>query len=243
MSRGETKVASHSFMRSRIPAKIVLVVVLAFLLTACGGSSIVSNDSHSQEEAPITRGITPEPDSEVAVIETEYGSPIVIELYSNIAPRHVERFKQLIRENFYDGTTFHRIDPSLGIIQGGDPNSRNPAATNLGTGNSSYPDLPAEFSDLQYERGSVGAARSAAVNSANSQFYITLKRQPAFDQRYTVFGRAIQGLNTASIISTAPLAEGAQDRPAERIVVRRITLQPRANFTGGSPGAGASPAR
>lgn len=235
MSRGKIRIALRRAGQRKAQARVVLLVTLALLLAACGGNAVNSNDSHTEEEAPITRGIAPEPDTEVAVIETDYGSPIVIELYPNIAPRHVERFKQLIRENFYDGTTFHRIDPGLGIIQGGDPNSRNPAATNLGTGSSSYPDLPAEFSDLQYERGTVGAARSAAVNSANSQFYITLKRQPAFDQRYTIFGRVLQGLNTASIISTAPLAEGAQDRPAERIVVRRITLQPRANFTGGSP--------
>ncbi len=211
-------------------------LTLALFFAACGGGQTTPRDSDEDEaeEAPVTKGVTPQPDTEVAVIETDYGQPLVIELYPNIAPRMVERFKQLINEGFYNGITFHRIDPSLGIIQGGDPLSRDNDPNNDGTGSSSYPDLPAEFTDVPYERGTVGAARSGAPNSANSQFFITLKRQPAFDQRYTVFGRVINrdGLNTADVIMSAPTVEGAE-RPADRIVIKRITLQPRARYVGG----------
>jgi cyclophilin family peptidyl-prolyl cis-trans isomerase len=151
----------------------------------------------------------------------------------------VSRFKQLIKEGFYNGTTFHRIDPKLGIIQGGDPLSRDNNPANDGMGDSSYPNVPAELSDLPYERGTVGAARKGAspalagrpevtelqaLDTANCQFYITLKRQFAFDEKYTVFGRVIQGINNADIIAGAPV-EG-RDSPTDRIVVKSITLQP-----------------
>lgn len=213
-------------------------VVLLALMAGCKGTAPTSNNSNATSNANIKRGVKPEPDAEVAVIEMEnpaYGR-IVIELYPNIAPQMVERFKRLVREGFYNGTTFHRIDPQLGIIQGGDHLSKDNNPNNDGTGDSPYPDLPAEFSDVPYERGVVGAARQGARpdlgiteeqarDTANSQFYITLKRVPPFDGNYTVFGRVIEGMNNADIIALAPT--GAASRPSERIVVKSITLQPR----------------
>lgn len=196
---------------------------------ACGQASNSNSGAGGGQSANVKTGIKPEADAEAAVIETDFGR-IVIELYPNIAPQMVARFKKLASEGFYNGTAIHRIDPELGIIQGGDPNSKDNNPVNDGMGNSSEPNLPAEFSDIEYERGTVGAARSQAEDSANSQFYITLKRQPAFDKRYTVFGRVIEGINNADIISTAPLAGGTQDRPADKILVKSISLVPRANF-------------
>ena len=205
---------------------------LALLLTACSGEKTKSKDFDAQGDeaanANVRKGVKPESDAEAAVIETDYGN-IVIELYPNIAPKMVERFKKLIGEGFYNGTTFHRIDPNLGIIQGGDPLSKGNDTAAVGSGSSPYPNVPAEFSDIPYDRGIVGAARASSVDSANCQFFITLKRQPAFDDRYTVFGRVIQGINNADIISTAPVEPGTE-RPADKIVIKRITLQPRANF-------------
>jgi len=181
----------------------------------------------------------------VAVIEMEnptYGK-IVIELYPNIAPKMVERFKQLIKEGFYNGTAFHRISPQLGIIQGGDPLSKDDNPYNDGGGDSPYPDVPGEFSDIPYERGTVGAARQGANpdfdlteeqarNTGNCQFYITLKRVPGFDENYTVFGRVIEGINNADVIAGAPVEPPNARRreasqPSEKIVVKSITLQPR----------------
>jgi cyclophilin family peptidyl-prolyl cis-trans isomerase len=183
----------------------------------------------------LKKGVKPEPDAEVAVIEMQnpgYGR-IVIELYPNIAPQMVARFKQLINEGFYNGTTFHRIDTELGIIQGGDPFSKDNIPGNEGAGDSPYPNVPGEFSDLPYERGTLGAARKGggagmseeqAYNTANCQFFITLKRQPAFDKRYTVFGKVIEGLNNAEVIMGAPVEEGTE-RPSDPIVIKSITLQ------------------
>ncbi|HZG54683.1 MAG TPA: peptidylprolyl isomerase [Pyrinomonadaceae bacterium] len=207
----------------------IALLCLALSASACGKASNSDSAAGDAGGANVKTGIKPEADTEAAVVETDFGR-IVIELYPNVAPQMVARFKKLAGEGFYNGTAIHRIDPELGIIQGGDPNSKDNNPANDGMGSSAEPNLPAEFSDIEYERGTVGAARSQSEDSANSQFYVTLKRQPAFDRRYTVFGRVIEGLNNADIISTAPLAAGTQDRPADKILVKSITLAPRANF-------------
>lgn len=169
-----------------------------------------------------------QPDAEVAVFETDYGE-IVVELYPKLAPQMVERFKILIKEGFYNGTTFHRTAPALGFIQGGDPNSKDTNPANDGYGNSLYPNVPAENSDVPFTRGIVGAARKNDLDSANSQFFIMLKRQAIFDKKYTVFGRIIEGLNNAYIISISPTVPGTE-RPEDPVVVNRASLQPRKKF-------------
>jgi len=220
LRRGHTGVAS-------------LLVCLILLLSSvgCGGDMTETkdfDDDGGASKANVTKGVKPEADREAAVVETEFGT-IVFELYPNLAPKMVERFKKLVSEGFYNGTTFHRIDPRTGVIQGGDPNSRNNDPLDDGMGGSDEPDLPAEFSDIPFERGVVGAARTQDVDSANCQFYITLRRVPMWDQQYTVFGRVIRGMNDADIISSAPVREGTEN-PDPPVVIKRITLQPRANF-------------
>ena len=123
-------------------AVLSLSLTLMVLMAGCGNKT-ATNSSSSNLSANVKKGVKPEPDAEVAVIEMEnpaYGK-IVIELYPNIAPKMVERFKQLIKEGFYNGTTFHRIDPQLGIIQGGDPLSKDDNPANDGTGDSPYPNV------------------------------------------------------------------------------------------------------
>jgi cyclophilin family peptidyl-prolyl cis-trans isomerase len=212
------------------PLAALVCLALALSAAACGGEQKQAEKTFDDEDvgAPVRKGVKPEADAEAAVIETDYGR-IVVELYPNLAPQMVERFKTLARQKFYDGTAIHRIDPELGIIQGGDPNSRDAIPDNDGTGSSGLPNLPAEFSDVPYERGIVGAARAQDVNSANCQFFITLKKQPAFDNRYTVFGRVIEGLGNADVIAGDKVVEGTS-RPAVRIMVKSVTLAPRADF-------------
>jgi Peptidyl-prolyl cis-trans isomerase (rotamase) - cyclophilin family len=230
-------------MMKNFSYKFVLAVIFTGTIFLAGCKDKISTKDSDTEavQAKVTKGVQPMADAEVAVIESEnpaYGR-IVIELYPNIAPQMVERFKQLIREGFYNGTTFHRINPDAGIIQGGDPLSKDADPDNDGSGSSPYPNLAAEFSDVLYERGIVGAARRGkgrglseqeAWDTANCQFYITLKRQPAFDQKYTVFGRVIEGLNNADVISRAPMTAPESERPVSNIVIKSITLQPRSNF-------------
>ncbi|MFL6227305.1 MAG: peptidylprolyl isomerase [Pyrinomonadaceae bacterium] len=222
-------------MRQKVWARRAALVVLALTLLSAscnqnGNKNAATNSDTGEEvnEANVKKGVKPEADAQAAVIETDYGR-IVIELYPNLAPKMVERFKKLAEEGVYNGTAIHRIDPELGIIQGGDPNSKDDDPSNDGMGSSQYPNVPAEFSDIPYDRGIVGAARGQANDSANSQFFITFKRQPAFDKRYTVFGRVIEGIGNADIIANAPVAEGSE-RPADKVVVKSVTLAPRSDF-------------
>lgn len=192
----------------------VIFVALAIFSAACS----------AQKTAQIKKGVAPVPDAEVAVIEMQqpvYGK-ITVELYSNIAPEMVRRFKELAREGVYNGTSFHRVNPT--VIQGGDPLSKGEDQSRAGSGNSDKPNVPAEFSDVPYDAGIVGAARTQDVNSANAQFFITLKREPQFDEKYTVFGKVIDGMNNARTIAGAP-RDG--ERPLEPIRIKSVTIQPR----------------
>lgn len=211
-------------------AKTLLSGTLFLLisLTSCNSSKTNTNGGNSNANAGAASSVKPVADSQVAVIETADFGRIFIELYPNIAPKHVERFKKLINEKFYDGTAIHRIDADLGIIQGGDPLTKTGNTAMWGTGNSPYPNVPAEFSDVPYERGTIGAARTSDINGANCQWFITLKRQPAFDKQYTVFGRVVDGIKNAEIIMGAPTVEGTP-RPSDKIVITSVTLQPKVN--------------
>jgi cyclophilin family peptidyl-prolyl cis-trans isomerase len=222
---------------------LIPLTLLFLFLSACNGndSNTAGNTNAGEPKtANVKTAVKPEPDSQVAVIETADYGRIVIELYPNIAPKMVERFKKLIGEKFYDGTAVHRVDPQLGIIQGGDPNTKENNVAMYGVGSSPYPNVPAEFSDIPYERGTVGAARQGPppgsglpdekfFNTANCQWFITLKKQPAFDKKYTVFGRVIDGIKNAEMIMGAPTAPGTP-RPADKVVIKSVTLQPRASF-------------
>ncbi len=118
---------------------------------------------------------------------------VTILLRPDIAPKHVERVKKLTREGFYDGIVFHRVIPGF-MAQTGDP-------TGTGTGGSSYPDLPAEFSNTAtFERGTVGAARSSDPNSANSQFFIDLAPASFLNGKYTIWGQVIDGMGAVNKI-------------------------------------------
>ena len=228
----------------------LIAVLTVFTFSSCNRSSAVKdedqNDNDPAASESIKTGIKPIADAQVAVIETESYGNIVIELYPNIAPLMVDRFKNLVAEGFYDGTTFHRINADSGLIQGGDPLSRDDDPNNDGEGDSKYPNLPGEFSDIPFEPGIVGAARREATSdsegqpglseeqardSANCQFFITLKRQPDYDEDYTVFGRVIEGLSNAEILMGAPVVPETET-PADKIVIKRITLQPRPKSAG-----------
>jgi peptidylprolyl isomerase len=118
-------------------------------------------------------------------IDVEYGR-IVIQLRPDLAPRHVERVKQLARAKFYDGIVFHRVIDGF-MAQTGDP-------TGTGTGGSGRGNVPAEFSRVPFDRGIVGAARAQNPNSADSQFFIMFRRNTGLDGQYTVWGQVISGM-------------------------------------------------
>lgn len=226
---------------------IFLLIVVSLTGLACNKPEAPANTNTAEPD--VRSGIKPIADPQVAVIETESFGEIVIELYPNLAPLMVDRFKKLIREGFYNDTTFHRIDEASALIQGGDPLSRDNNPDNDGLGDSTYPNVPGEFTDVPFERGSVGAARREAApamgsqpelteaqarDSANCQFFITLQRQPNYDEDYTLFGKVIAGLGNAEIIMRAPV-EPDTDKPAEKITIKRISLQDRSKYVSASP--------
>ncbi|MCJ7788185.1 MAG: peptidylprolyl isomerase [Methyloceanibacter sp.] len=118
---------------------------------------------------------------------------VTILLRPDLAPKHVERAKQLARDGFYDGIVFHRVIDGF-MAQSGDP-------TGTGTGGSKYPDVPAEFTNkAKFVRGTVGAARAQDPNSANSQFFITFQPTPPLDGQYTIWGQVIDGMDAVDKI-------------------------------------------
>ena len=142
---------------------------------------------------------------------------VLIELFDEIAPKHVERFKMLAKEKKYDGVVFHRVIEGFmaqtGDVQFGNSNSESYDLKRAGTGGSKYPDLKAEFSELPHERGTLSMARSADPNSANSQFFICFKASAHLDRQYSVFGKVIKGMEFVDLIKRGDSPNGEVSKP------------------------------
>jgi cyclophilin family peptidyl-prolyl cis-trans isomerase len=139
---------------------------------------------------------------------------VVIQLRPDLAPKHVERVKQLCAEGFYDNTPFHRVIEGF-MAQGGDP-------TGTGTGGSNLPDLPAEFTRAaKFVRGTVGAARTGNPNSANSQFYIMFAPAPHLDGQYTIWGQVTEGMEHIDQLKRGE-GGGGTVRSPDRIVSMKL---------------------
>ena len=142
---------------------------------------------------------------------------VVIELFDDVAPNHVERFKKLSNEKKYDGVVFHRVIDGFmaqtGDVQFGNSLLENFDVNKAGTGGSEYPDLKAEFSSIPHERGTLSMARSADPNSANSQFFICFKSAPHLDRQYTVFGKVIEGMEFVDLIKKGEGSNGQVSKP------------------------------
>ena len=158
----------------------------------------------------------------VATIETDFGQ-IKIQLDGATAPKHVENFKKLAREGFYDGLLFHRVVPGL-LIQGGDPNTRSDNPDTWGLGAPGQPTIEAEFSQKPFKRGVLGAARKGNdVNSATSQFFICLNDYPDWNGKYTIFGEVIEGIEVVDKIASQPTEQ--RQRPVNKVVMKKVTVQ------------------
>jgi len=146
---------------------------------------------------------------------------VIIELFSDKAPNHVKRFKQLSKEKKYDGVVFHRVIDGFmaqtGDVEYGNSNLDTYDIQRAGTGGSEYPDLKAEFSNIPHERGTLSMARSSDPNSANSQFFICFKASPSLDRQYTVFGKVIQGMEFVDLIKRGEGSNGKVSDPDQII--------------------------
>ncbi|MEM8876923.1 MAG: peptidylprolyl isomerase [Pseudomonadota bacterium] len=152
-----------------------LLAAVALLLAACSDGG---GNGEQTSTAPAALGDT-------LLLELKSGT-VAIALRPDLAPQHVARIKQLTGQGFYDGIVFHRVIDGF-MAQTGDP-------TGTGRGGSDLPDLPAEFSNTPFVRGTVGMARAANPNSANSQFFITFGDARFLDGQYTVFGTVSSGM-------------------------------------------------
>jgi peptidylprolyl isomerase len=133
---------------------------------------------------PLPAGLDPQ---NTLYLDTKHGR-VIIKLYSDIAPKHAERMKQLARDHFYDNVPFHRVIDGF-MAQTGDGQNGN------GTGGSKYPNLNAEFSKKEFKRGIVGMARTSNPNSANSQFFIMFADGSFLNGQYTVVGEVVKGMD------------------------------------------------
>ena len=155
-------------------------------------------------------------EEDIMILKLKDGD-VIIELFTDVAPKHVERFIKLSSEKKYDGVVFHRVIDGFmaqtGDVQFGNSNLESFDLRRAGTGGSEYPNLKAEFSDASHERGTLSMARSNDPNSANSQFFICLEAAPHLDRQYSVFGKVIKGMELVDLIKKGQGSNGTVDKP------------------------------
>jgi peptidyl-prolyl cis-trans isomerase B (cyclophilin B) len=194
---------------------------LPVLMLLLAGAAAFAADEKKEEKTPMNSS------NEVAVIKTNEGD-MVVQFWTDAAPNTVENFKKLARQGFYDGTIFHRIVKGF-MIQGGDPNSKDPAKENsYGQGGPGY-NLKAEFNDHSHDRGVISMARGQDPDSAGSQFFICLAPVHRLDHQYTTFGKLIKGqdvLEKIGDIEVTRNSTGEPSKPTKRVVVESIKIVP-----------------
>jgi len=165
--------------------------------------------------------------NEVAVMKTSMGE-MVFEFWPDVAPKTVQNFKTLALKGFYDGTSFHRVIKGF-MIQGGDPNTKDPNnEAAYGTGGPGYT-IKAEFNNRSHQFGVLSMARSSDPDSAGSQFFICNGDASSLDHKYTAFGKLIKGADVLRAISDIPVVpspSGEPSKPTKRVVIESIKFVP-----------------
>ena len=197
--------------------KAVLVLIMLSMGVLCASASFAQ-----QQPKKFTPEEIKKMSETRAIIETKFGS-ITLKFFPEVAPGHVKNFIDLAKKGFYDGTTFHRVIPGF-MIQGGDPNSKNPDKRMHGTGGPGYT-IKAEFSEKPHKRGTLSMARAASPDSAGSQFFICVKDSSFLDRQYTVFGEVVSGIEAVDKIVSQPRDQA--DNPNERIEIKVKIEEPK----------------
>src|ERR1700730_18675411 len=184
-------------------------------------SALFAAEEKKEETSPVNAT------NEVAVIKTSEGD-MVVQFWTDAAPHTIENFKKLARSGFYSGTIFHRIVKGF-MIQGGDPNSKDPAKENrYGEGGPGYK-IKAEFNDHSHDRGVISMARDPNPDSAGSQFFICLAPVTRLDHQYTTFGKLIKGNDVLDKIGDTAVTRnsaGEMSKPTKRVVIESIKIVP-----------------
>ena len=190
--------------------------ILAALLLS---SALFAAEEKKEETSPVNAT------NEVAVIKTSEGD-MIVQFWTDAAPNTIDNFKKLARSGFYNGTIFHRIVKGF-MIQGGDPNSKDPTKENrYGEGGPGYK-IKAEFNDHSHERGVISMAREPDPDSAGSQFFICLGPVPRLDHQYTTFGKLIKGDDVLGKIGDTPVSRnsmGENSKPTKRVTIEKIDI-------------------
>lgn len=192
-----------------IRTRMMLSMLVLGLCIYGGSGQVWAKDSHLVLTADEAKK------APRAILKTKFGEMEIV-FFPELAPKHVESFLTLAKDGFFNGTIFHRVIPGF-MIQGGDPNTKDPTKVSAyGTGGPGYT-VPAEFNKIPHERGILSAARTADPNSAGSQFFIMVAKSPHLDGQYTVFGEVIKGLEIADKVVAQP--RNRRDMPLERIEI------------------------
>jgi len=152
------------------------------------------------------------------ILETKSGK-VTIRLRPDLAPRHVAQIKALVARKFYDGIVFHRVIAGF-MAQTGDPKG-------TGEGGSDLPNIPAEFTQTPFKRGTLGMARASDPDSANSQFFICLADAPFLDGKYTVFGEVISGMDVVDKIKKGDEANNGAVTNPDKMLKLRLAANPK----------------
>jgi len=194
-----------------ISLSIVSAFLFCFSFLSCSGMEEKQPEKNAQST-------TKRPQYEITVTQKgqELGK-IVIELFPDVAPKHVHNFDSLVSVGFYNGTAFHRVIPGF-MIQGGSYYSKTDQKEKWGISDPSQTKVPAEFSNLQHKRGTVSAARTNDPNSATSQFFICVADAPHLDGQYSIFGQTVSGLDVVDKIVNAP--RDNRDNPLDKIEMK-----------------------
>ncbi len=233
---------AHSSAMKRFLSGLAVASALALALGCEKGSPPVSQrvvegsdetlaaSSKAESAASEAPPAMTMPDPELAVIKTAHGE-MTLEFWPDVAPNTVANFKKLAKQGFYNATAFHRIVKGF-MIQGGDPNTKNPAmAQKFGQGGPGYM-IKAEFNNRKHVRGVLSMARSSNPDSAGSQFFICHGEAPFLNGKYTAFGKLIKGDDVLEKIASIPTiypphGGGEKSWPVDRVEVESITIVPR----------------
>src|SRR5882672_1221696 len=226
----------------------VLTMLMAGAASADDAATKAPAAKATKPVAKATKAAAKATADEVAVLDTSKGR-MVVEFWEKDAPQTVANFKKLARQGYYDGTGFHRIMKGF-MIQGGDPKSKNPSATDLGTGGPGYT-IKDEFNSHSHVQGVLSMANTGTPNSAGSQFFVMHGPEPGLDGRFTAFGHLISGMDVLDKIANSPTGPnpsmpGENSKPMEWTTLKSVKIMSRnayqASMSGGKKSEASRPA-
>ena len=205
-------------IRDRAWLKVMRTLRLCLLSALAVVAALASSSCNNQEQMKDPASAAPTPR---AIIHTNYGD-MTVEFWPDVAPRTVDNFLKLSRENFYNGTAFHRIIKGF-MIQGGCPNSKIGARGVPGTGGPGY-QVKAEFNNRAHVKGVLSMARSADPDSAGSQFFICHGDASFLNNKYTAFGKLVAGEEVLNKIAAVQCVGMEGSTPTERVEITSVEL-------------------